>query len=342
MFFDSSDLPSIQSFNTDLDSGRLGTPTMDGGRAFSSNAESLHARITSLMPFETVLPEFIRAGTSIDGGTMTTSFTQDDNFIPQRKNIRLSNEGEDGGEVVVVGKRIPGNVIVWDGGGNTGEPTGGDGGLGDGGGGEVPTQPPADEDSIDIQIMIDRPLTDSEKVAIEKLKETIAALEAAIMALADNAVLTLPNGADVTGAELKAIWAKTDFVINDNHVTYSNGGQGEALMAFGQPTISFNVGYLDQYDNLVGGMNYLVAHELGHLSQAGTSFYTDQLTANDIARALLNGAGLPYLANPGYGYTSTAPLQFTVPSSGGTGGGGGPRGGGGGCGGDGSGEQTCW
>ena len=134
--------------------------------------------------------------------------------------------------------------------------------------------------------------------ALEDLKETIAALEAAIMALADNAVLTLPNGADVTGAELKAIWAKTDFVINDNNFTYANGGQGEASMNFGEPTISFNIGYVDAYNNYDGGMNYLVAHELGHLSQAGTSFYSDQRTATDKSPALLSGAGIEYMHEP--------------------------------------------
>lgn len=115
---------------------------------------------------------------------------------------------------------------------------------------------------------------------------------------------------------MKSIWAKTDFVINDNHVAYGNQSyRGEANMINGDPTISFNIGNaLDQFDDLAGGMNYLVAHELGHLTQWETSFVYDQVTANDIARALLNGAGLAYLANAlGGGYTEGAPMQFSIP-----------------------------
>jgi hypothetical protein len=183
------------------------------------------------------------------------------------------------------------------------------------GGGGGTGEAPADSDVMDITINISRALTASETAALEALKATIAAITTAIAKLADNAIVTLPNGADVTGRELKAIWAVTDFVINDNNFTYPNGGGGEANMSYGNPTVSFNIGYLDSYDGFSGGMNYLVAHELGHLSQAGTSFYTDQLTANNIARALLNGGGLAYLANPGYGYSATAPMQFSVPTS---------------------------
>jgi hypothetical protein len=192
-----------------------------------------------------------------------------------------------------------------------------------GAGGGIGESPP-DNQVMDITINISRPLTASETAALEALKATIGAITAAIGALADNAKVTLPNGADVTGAELKAIWAITDFVINDSPETgsnYANGGGGEANMFWGNPTISFDIEYLDGYADLPGGMNYVVAHELGHLSQAGTSHYTDQRVANDIARALLNGAGLAYLPNPGFEYSPTAPMQFSVPSTstGGTG-----------------------
>jgi hypothetical protein len=220
-----------------------------------------------------------------------------------------ADDGTGGEPIVVVGRRD--NDSLWDSGGGTGseqlpefEP--------EGEGGSLP--PPTDENTIEILINVGRPLTASELTAIENLKVAIEAIEKAIKQLSDNAILRLPNGAVVTGAELKEIWAKTDFVINDNDVAYRNDSyRGEANMVGDDPTVSFNIGRgLDDYDNFVGGMNYLVAHELGHLTQWGTSFVYDQTTANDISRALLNGAGLPYLANPGGGYTPNAPLQFSA------------------------------
>lgn len=230
--------------------------------------------------------------------------------------VELVAGGTGGEPIVVVGTRlaIGAAAINWvtfneDGSGEEPHPT-----LypeGSEGGGGAPT----DEESVDITINIYRPLTEAEKAAVENMKATIAAIEAAIKALPNNALLILPNGASVTAADLKAIWAKTDFVINDNSFVYLNNGQGEADPNWGNPKVSFNIGYLDQYDDFTGGMNYLVAHELGHLTQAGTSFYTDQRTANDISRALLNGAGLAYLNSPEpeYGYSWAAPTQFWIP-----------------------------
>ncbi len=206
-----------------------------------------------------------------------------------------------------------------------------DGGW-DGGGGVFDPQP-LDGEAIEVLINFDRPLTDSETQAIENFQAAIAALTVAINALADNAELRLPNGAYITGAALKALWAQTDFIINDNHVDYGNGGQGQAAMINGQPTISFNIGELDRYDYWFGGMNYLVAHDFAHLTQWGTPFAYDQLTANDIAREILSASGLPYLSNPVFGYGTIAPFGFSTPSGDGGGGPGGDGGGGGGGGG---------
>lgn len=83
-------------------------------------------------------------------------------------------------------------------------------------------------------------------------------------------------------------------------------------MLNGDPRVSYNINYVDSNDDHLGGMNYLVTHEVGHFTQYGTGFYTDQLTANNISRAILSGAGLDYLLDPGYGYTPTAPMQFST------------------------------
>ncbi len=222
-----------------------------------------------------------------------------------------SDNSSEGEVIVVTGKRNPDSPgIAWVGFGDT-----------DYGNGVEPrtvsedgegSSPPADEDVVEITINVGRPLTPSEAAGVENLKASISATEAAIKALPSNALLKLPNGAIVTGAALKEIWAKTDFVINNDSFTYANRGQGEAAMVNGEPRVSYNIGYLDAYDNFIGGMNYLVTHEVGQLTQYGTGFYTDQLTANDISRAILNGAGLDYLSNPGFGYTPAAPIQFST------------------------------
>jgi hypothetical protein len=119
----------------------------------------------------------------------------------------------------------------------------------------------------------------------------------------------------VTGASLKAIWANTDFVINDNEAYGNLSYRGEASKINGDPQISFNIGGdgLDRYDDLVGGMNYLVGHELGHLTQWGNPSVFNEMVANDFSRALLNGAHLLYLENPnGGGYTEGGPMQFSA------------------------------
>jgi len=202
----------------------------------------------------------------------------------------------------------------------------------DGGGGAFDFPPP-DAEVIDVVLNFDRPLTDSETAAFEQFKAAIEALTTAINALPDSAEVRLPNGAYVTGAALKALWANTDFIITDNQ-TYQDGAGflGEAAMIGNQPTISLNIQALNQFNDFTGGLNWLIAHELGHLTQWGTPLVYDQRTANDIARALLSGAGLPYFATPGFGYSPDAPTGFTGPTA--TGGdGSGPGGGGGGGGG---------
>lgn len=180
---------------------------------------------------------------------------------------------------------------------------------------------------------LDRPLTESESEALEDFKATIEALTAAINMLADNAEVRLPNGAYITGAALRELWGNTDFIINDG-ITYQSGSTlGLADMVNGQPTISFNIQALDQFNGMAGGMNWLVAHDFAHLTQWGMPFYYDQLTANNIAREILSSAGLPYYATPGFGYSTALPFGFSTPAAG-DGGGGGGFGGGSGGGGD--------
>lgn len=226
--------------------------------------------------------------------------------------------------IVVTGARLSGGGLSW-------TQTGASGGPADDPMGDTIAPPPLDEGGaaapdereITITVQINRTLTPSEEQALQKLQETITAIDAAIRALASNAILVLPNGKTVTGADLKAIWAKIDFVINENEPYGNLSYRGEANV-FGQDTqnvsandyqISFNIHNqaLDGYDHREGGMNYLVAHELGHLTQWWTPNFNNEQMANDIGRAILASAGLDYLGEPeGGGYSTQAPMQFTT------------------------------
>jgi hypothetical protein len=190
---------------------------------------------------------------------------------------------------------------------------------------------PTDEAVIEISVNIYRDLTPTEQQAIDALQGSIGRITFAIHQLADNSIVTLPNGAHVTGGELKAIWSKIDFVVNADSFEYSNGtNRGQADPNYGNASVSINIGTLISYNELFGGMNYLVAHELAHISQANTTFFSDERTANDIARALLAGAAILYLPDPTFSYSLGAPLSFSTSSSdsGGSGDTGGGTGGG--------------
>lgn len=261
-------------------------------------------------------------------------------------------EGDEGGEIVVTGTRYPPTVNPWGGGGGSFPPPyyppyGGGGG--DGGGGTTPPPPPpsADEDSHDVQVNLDEStLTADQKKALADFKESVARVDAWVKALPDDAKLTLDNGQVVTGAEVKAAWAKTDFVINPVGTNYANNSyRGEADYNGGDPVVRINIDILDGYNNSVGGSDFLVLHEIAHLTadqRANLSSvsndgngYTEaervahERMANDIARAVAVWNGGSVMLNPGDGYSTSNPSFQTTPPpppppTGGGGGGGGP------------------
>lgn len=249
-------------------------------------------------------------------------------------------------------------VVVGDGGGDDGGDWGdwgdwgddwydgdyGDGGGGDGGGDTAPPEPPADTASVDVDVQITRPLTASEQQAVNDLKTAVAAADAAIRAIPDNARVTLTDGTVVTGAELKDAWSKTDFQIVENGTPFANGsGRGEADWNGGDPVVRSTIGNLEGYNaHGQAGMNYLVLHELAHFAEAqrnglaqahadGTYSEAERLDherdANDIARAIANQGGIPILTGPGDGYSPSNPGFTTPPPPSGGGGGGGGGGG---------------
>ena len=206
-----------------------------------------------------------------------------------------------------------------------------------GGGAEYdPDEVDSDVNAIEVVVNINRPLSGEEIVALEALRDSIIRVNNAISALADNEMITLPNGSQVTGRELKEIWSKTDFVINDVGIEYDNGSRrGEAEFSNGNPVISFNIDNVVNYNkHFESGTNYLVLHEVGHLTSANRAYdmlvnisqsLVEQM-ANDIASAIAYESSLDILpASSEIMYSSGTPLVFGVDegSGGGTGGGGG-------------------
>ncbi|MBV7257178.1 hypothetical protein KCG44_10330 [Pacificimonas sp. WHA3] len=168
-----------------------------------------------------------------------------------------------------------------------------------------------DSDSHDVAVNIPNP-TQTEQAAIDKLKADILKVGAAINALASNAQITLGDGTVVTGAELKAAWANTDFTVNPAQYNgYANrSGRGEADFNGGNPEISLNIDVIQAYQAHQGGGNYLILHELGHFSENNNN-YLSETEANDVARAIAATAGLSTYALATY--STGSPLTFTTP-----------------------------
>ncbi|NIJ18665.1 hypothetical protein FHS95_000334 [Sphingomonas naasensis] len=177
---------------------------------------------------------------------------------------------------------------------------------GGGGGGPV-TPPPADALSHDVVIgNLDYPLTAEQLADIQEFRDSVARANTWVNNLADNAQLVLENGDVITGAEVKAAWANTDFVINKAGTVYNPGTpqastNSESRYNDGNPVVSINMNLLHDYAGSDGGTDYLVLHEIAHLTSDQRADYTNKLQdgytaaeatshermASDIARAIV-------------------------------------------------------
>jgi len=173
---------------------------------------------------------------------------------------------------------------------------------------------PEDTASIQIKVKIDRPLEQSEQKDLDDLKKAIIRVTHGLDKMPDNHILTMDDGGTVNGRELKQLWSKTDFVINEKEHQYGNGFRtGEANRNNGNPIISFNIDIIEKYKGVgAGGENHLVLHELSHMTEAGNSFYAElarsggeytkdefnqnERYANDIARAIAHHCDIPTLS----------------------------------------------
>lgn len=221
----------------------------------------------------------------------------------------------------------------------------GDGNGNDGGSGDDPVNPPeADTDKINADVEFTRPLTAAEAEAVAGLKAAIAQVTAAINGLGDNESITLRDPSTgtvigtITGAELKELWSKTDFSINESvangGTNYANGTSAETVYNNGNPQMNVNIDFLVSQNNNFGasGMNDYVLHELGHnvfafnsgivvTGSDGLSFGELETLARAVGLAVANDAGIPIIQNGEVPLVFTAPPPPPPPPSGGGGGG---------------------
>lgn len=207
------------------------------------------------------------------------------------------------------------------------------GGGGGGGGEPMPT----DADSHDVTLgNIDRPLKPEEQAAVDALKAFITKVTPAINAIPDNAVLKLKEGGTITGAEVKKIWANTDYVINEKDTKYRNETtRGEANLNGGNPVISFNIDLLVNkaentgYALSPGGIEFVALHDFAHLLGAAQAYdivvtaggltaaeaASREQMANTIAWAIGQATHETLLTNPEHGYDPAAPtFEISTPA----------------------------
>ncbi|WP_297800690.1 hypothetical protein [uncultured Brevundimonas sp.] len=203
-----------------------------------------------------------------------------------------------------------------------------------------------DTDSIDIDVDIGRDLTVEEKKVIEDLKAAIREVTASINSLSSTVVITMPDGSQLTGNELKELWSKTDFKIVDvpNGDPYGNNGTGGAFHQNGDPLFvidingannSSNMGLMGYAANGQDGLNFYILHELAHVTSAGVA-KTNELGSvsedlerwtNTLATGIANAAGVSVGGfSPTYGVDSQ-PATVSSATSGGAAGSGSSGGG---------------
>jgi hypothetical protein len=203
-----------------------------------------------------------------------------------------------------------------------------------GGGGYYPPSPPPpppDSASHDVTVNLDEStLSEDEKQALKDFRDSVARHDAWVKNLPDDVQLRLDNGQIITGKEYKEAWANTDFVVNPAGTNYANNSfRGEANYNNGNPIVSININVINGYNDHAGGTDFLVGHEVAHLTSDQRSHlssvtndadgYTEsdrvahERMANDIARAIAAYNNGTIMANPGDGYSASNPSFQSPP-----------------------------
>jgi hypothetical protein len=205
----------------------------------------------------------------------------------------------------------------------------------------------ADAASIDIDVKV--PMTDQVKADVAELRDSIAKTTEKINALSDTAKVIMPDNKVITGAELKALWARVDFVITGDN--YGENRAGKVDVVNGNATFHVNASHLHNYAGWDGGTDFYVLHELAHATDAGVKhsgaqwdayraatddslesaehyaksdwFKAGEAYANTLAKALAQLSGLPmgaYFDAPPHLYMAATPTVSGGTTSTGTGG----------------------
>lgn len=99
------------------------------------------------------------------------------------------------------------------------------------------------------------------EAAAKKIVDWVAATTPKINALSNTAQITLKDGRVLTGAQIKELWGKADFLVTDR--TDFGTDRGGAVIGFlsqmALPTV-------EGWDVHIGGLNFILFHEIMHMS----------------------------------------------------------------------------
>ena len=85
--------------------------------------------------------------------------------------------------------------------------------------------------------------------------------------MSNTAVLTFRNGQTMTGAEIKNLWNKIDFLVTDrNNFGMDRGG---AVVRF---LSQMNVNTVTGYDAWPNGLSFISMHEMMHMTDIGKAY----------------------------------------------------------------------
>lgn len=183
---------------------------------------------------------------------------------------------------------------------------------------------------VDVRIG-GRELNADEQHAVAELNTAIGNVTRVINGIPNEARMTLADGRTVSGQELREMWSKSEFIINDTTYTeYRNeSDRGEADYNGGHPRISYNIDVLTDYSRTPGGMNYLALHEIGHMTVAGRQTNAEvhhdkvlthaeneinERLANDVARGIAHHGRLPVLPATGISAPTQGGYSAEIPS----------------------------
>ena len=158
-------------------------------------------------------------------------------------------------------------------------------------------------------------LTSDEQHALNDFAAALARNDAQVGRLQVHIGEQLSDGSVVSSNEIKSLFSQLNFIVNEAGTTYGNAtDRGQASY----PNVEFNLDTIVAYDKLSGGLDFLALHELGHITAEAQNNYqgaaadgtitaaemkTQEVMANDIARAILQYSGATVYNEQVYGYS---------------------------------------